>query len=109
MKVLFDQGTPVPLRSAFARHEVSTAFELGWSRLATGELLDAAEGRGFDLPVTTDKNLRFQQNVGHRRIAVLVLGTTNWPRIRQHLATVVSGAEAARPGTIVDLPIPDDR
>lgn len=109
MKILFDQGTPASLRSAFARHEVSTAFELGWSRLTNGELLASAERRGFDLLITTDKNLRFQRNVGHRRIAVLVLGTTSWPLIRRHLATVLSAAEAARPGTIVDLPIPGDR
>jgi hypothetical protein len=109
VKVLLDQGTPAPLRSALPQHEVRTAFELGWSRLTNGELLAAAEGRGFDVLITTDKNLRFQQNLGHRRMAVLVLGTTSWPRIRRHLATVASAVQAAQPGTIVDLPIPHDQ
>jgi hypothetical protein len=54
MRVLFDQGTPVPLRHALAPHEVSTAFELGWSNLENGDLLREAEGR-FEVFVTTDE------------------------------------------------------
>ena len=71
MRVLFDQGTPAPLRHALAPHEVSTAFELRWSNLENGVLLREAEGR-FEVFVTTDQNLRYQQNLGGRRLAILV-------------------------------------
>jgi hypothetical protein len=71
MRVLFDQGTPAPLRHALAPHEVSTAFELGWSNLENGRLLREAEGR-FRVFVTTDQNLRYQQNLGGRQLAILV-------------------------------------
>jgi len=77
MRVLFDQGTPAPLCHALAPHEVSTAFELGWSNLENGDLLREAEGR-FEVFVTTDQNLRYQQNLGGRQLAILVLPTTNW-------------------------------
>ena len=80
MRVLFDQGTPAPLRRALAPREVSTAFELGWSNLENGDLLRAAEGR-FDVFITTDQNLRYQQNLTARQLAILVLPTTNWPEI----------------------------
>jgi len=58
VRVLFDQGTPVPLRQLLTRHDVSTAFERGWSRLKNGELLIAAESAGFAVLVTTDTNLK---------------------------------------------------
>jgi hypothetical protein len=81
MQILFDQGTPVPLREHLGNHTVATAFELGWSTLKNGELLAAAEG-SFDLLITTDQQIRFQQNLGGRRLAILVLPTTSWPRLR---------------------------
>ena len=71
MRILFDQGTPVPLRTALSRHFVQTAYERGWHALSNGELLQAAETAGFDLLVTTDQNLRHQQNLADRRIAIL--------------------------------------
>ena len=76
MRVLFDQGTPVPLREYLTGHQVQTAFELDWSRLSNGELLAAAEGQ-FDVLVTTDRNLRHQQSLAGRKLAVLVLPTTS--------------------------------
>jgi hypothetical protein len=63
MKILFDQGTPAPLRHTLAGHAVSTAYEMGWARLENGDLLDVAES-SFDAFVTTDPNLRHQQNLG---------------------------------------------
>ena len=76
MKVLFDQGTPVPLRTHFTSHHVSTAYELGWSTLKNGELLAAAESNGFEVFVTTDASLAYQQNLSNRKIAIVVLSTT---------------------------------
>ena len=83
MRILFDQGTPVPLRHALPGHSVETAYERGWSNLCNGDLLTAAEGASFELFVTTDQNLRYQQNLAGRRIAILVLPTTRWPVIEQ--------------------------
>lgn len=62
MRILFDQGTPVPLRHSLTKHSVATAFEMGWSQLENGELLAMTEGK-FDVLVTTDQNLRYQQNL----------------------------------------------
>ena len=94
MRVLFDQGTPVPLRAVLAHHLVETAYERGWQSLTNGELLQAAEAAGFELLVTTDQNLRHQQNLANRRIAILVLKTASWQRIQKHtdkVAGVVAG------------------
>lgn len=82
MKILFDQGTPAPLRRHLVGHEVDTAFEKGWSSLTNGNLLDAAEQAGYELLITTDQNLRYQQQLVDRQIAILVLLSTSWPRIR---------------------------
>jgi hypothetical protein len=76
VRILFDQGTPVPLRSLLVAHDVSTAFELGWSTLSNGELLTVAEGQ-FDMLITTDRHLRHQQDLSGRRLAILVLATTS--------------------------------
>lgn len=73
MKVLFDQGTPAPLRKSLDTHLVSTAFELGWSTLQNNELISMAENEGFDVLITTDKNLKYQQNLSDRKISIIVL------------------------------------
>lgn len=71
MKILFDQGTPVPLRRALAEHTVSTTYEQGWATITNGQLLACAEDAGYDLLITTDQNLRYQQNLTTRRIAIV--------------------------------------
>lgn len=106
MRILFDQGTPVPLRDALGQHEVSTAYEFGWSELANGELLDVAEREGFAVFVTTDSNLRFQQNLRSRRIALVVLLSTSWPRIERATAAIVSALTAVTPGSYTEVDIP---
>lgn len=73
MRILFDQGTPLPLRKSLTGHEITTAFRAGWSELANGELIAAANSAGFDAMVTTDQNLKYQQNLSARRIAIIVL------------------------------------
>ena len=106
MRVLFDQGTPVPLREFLAGHEVATAYERGWSTFKNGDLLDAAELEGFDVLITTDANLKYQQNLGSRRIAVVVLMSTSWPKIQQAIAAVVATVESASLGTYVEVQLP---
>lgn len=76
MRVLFDQGTPVPLRKHLTTHEVVTTFDLGWGRLGNGELLNHAENAGFEVLVTTDRNLKYQQNLTGRRIGIVVIATS---------------------------------
>ncbi len=103
MRVLFDQGTPVPLRHLLGSHEVDTAFERGWSELRNGELLDAAEAAGFDVFVTTDQNLKFQQTLSQRSLAVVVLTTTSWPAIRSHPERALEAVESAEAGAYVEV------
>ena len=105
MKILFDQGTPAPLRHALVGHDVSTTSEMGWSELDNGALLAAAEG-AFDGFITTDQNLKYQQNLLGRRLSILVLGTTSWPRIQRHVALVVAAVNALRQGDLRELVIP---
>lgn len=106
MRVLFDQGTPVPLRGALARHSVATAYECGWSRLKNGELLASAETEGYEVLVTTDRNLLYQQNLSVRRIAIVVLSTTSWPRISAAAALVSAAVDACMPGSYVEVSVP---
>ena len=78
---------------------MSTAYELGWATLKNGELLAAAESNGFDVFVTTDTNLSYQQNLSNRKIAIVILSTTSWPRIQKSVAAIVSAIDAARPNS----------
>lgn len=103
MKILFDQGTPVPLRKFLPGHHVETAYERGWSHLANGELLKTAEEAGFDTILTTDKNLRYQQNLAGRRIAILVLPITNWPTLKGETAHVAGAIESLVPDSYQEL------
>jgi hypothetical protein len=93
MKVLFDQGTPVPLRRYLHPHVVDTANERGWSHLQNGDLLDQAESNHYDAFITTDTNLRYQQNLTNRVIRILVLTTTSWPRIQKKTDEVRAALE----------------
>jgi hypothetical protein len=104
--VLFDQGTPEPLRRSLTHHEVATAYERGWAKLKNGELLNAAEAEGFAVLVTTDSNLRYQQNLAARRIAVVVLSAASWPRIQRAAGSVVRAVDGATVGSYTEVEIP---
>jgi hypothetical protein len=106
VRILFDQGTPVPLRGALGEHDISTAYERGWSQLQNGELLDAAEREGFALLVTTDSNIRHQQDLSTRRLAVVVLLSTSWPRIQRVIASIAAAVNGAAPGSYTEVEIP---
>ena len=96
----------MPLRQALQVHDITTAFELGWQALQNGELLAVAEAEGFEVFVTTDQNLRYQQNLAGRRMAIVVLSTTNWKRIRQHADLVTEAIANISAGGYVELSIP---
>lgn len=85
MLVLLDQATPVPIRKFLPEHEIETAFERGWDTLKNGDLLKAAEDAGFEIFIAPDKNIRYQQNFALRRIAIIVLGSPQWPVLRLHV------------------------
>jgi hypothetical protein len=106
MRILFDQATPVPIRAYLDRHEVRTASQQGWDTLKNGELLTAAEAAGFDVLLTTDKNLRYQQNLAGRKIAVVILGRQQWPQLRPHVQRVVDAVNAAVAGSYLEIDIP---
>jgi hypothetical protein len=106
MFVLFDQSTPVPIRPFLKEHEVQTAAQRGWDKLKNGELLRAAEDAGFDVLVTPDKNIRHQQNLKMRTIAIVVLGNAQWPALRRYVERVVTAVNAAKPGTYCEVEIP---
>ncbi len=106
MRILFDQGTPVPLRKALVKHDVQTAYEMSWQELENGALIAAAEDEGFDLLITTDQNLRYQQNLAGRQLSILVLKSTSWPRIREHLTVITPLIDQAIPGTYQEVLIP---
>jgi hypothetical protein len=106
MRVLFDQATPVPIRPHLEGHEVRTAAQEGWDTLTNGELLAAAEVSGFDVLLTTDKNIRYQQDLSQRKIAIVVLGEQQWPRLRPHIRLVVEAVNLAQPGSYTEVDFP---
>ena len=106
MLIIFDQATPVPIRPYLQGHTVRTAAQQGWDKLSNGDLLTAAEEAGFDMLLTTDKNMRYQQNLAGRKIAVVVLGQQQWPQLRAHIQRVIEAVNAATPGSYAEVEIP---
>ena len=85
---------------------MATAYELGWSTVTNGEMIRIAEQEGYELLITTDTNLRYQQNLRSRSIAILVLTTTSWPRIRQVTGEIQAAVAAINAGDYREIPIP---
>ena len=106
MKVLLDESVPVQVRGALAGHDVSTVGALGWKGRENGDLLAAAEQAGFDVLIIADKNLRHQQNLRGRRLALVELWTNHRPTLERHFATIASAVAGARPGDYVVVPSP---
>ena len=108
MRILFDNGTPRGVASGLSGHSVEEARSRGWDTLTNGELLDAAEAAGFDLLITTDRNIQHQQNLKGRRIAVIALSKGRWTLIRTCLPAIAAAVLAATPGTFAEVDIPAD-
>lgn len=106
MKILFDNGTPNPISRSLVGHEVAFARQIGWHELKNGELLQQAEESGYDLLLTSDKNIRYQQNLSGRKIAIVVLTNQQWPDVRLHLERIAAAINAAKPGSYVEVEIP---
>ncbi len=107
MKILFDQGTPAPLRRSLAEHEVDTVFEKGWNQLKNGELLAVAILNGYEILVSTDQSLRHQHDLRRIRLGVVVLMTTSWPRISRNTPAVVRAVEEVQIGHLVEVRFDD--
>jgi len=103
LKVLFDHNVPRKLRLSLAGHDVKTAYEMNWAIEEDGALLLRAESQGFQVLVTGDTNLVHQQNLRHRKIAIVVLGINNWPLLKLNIQPIVSAVNAAKPGSVVTL------
>jgi len=106
MLILFDHGTPRGIARALQGHTVKEARAQGWDTLSNGDLLNAAEDAGFDVLLTTDKNLRHQQNLQGRQLAIVVLSKSRWSLVRTMTEQIVAAVNAATPGsyTLVDIP-----
>lgn len=107
MLVLFDHGTPKGLTRALPGHTVYTAQAKGWDTLSNGALLNAAEEAKFDVLLTTDRRIRYQQNLQARRIALVVLtGSTKWSRVREHADRIAAAIAFATFGSYLEIEIP---
>jgi len=108
MRILFDNGTPRGVAGALLGHVIEEARLRGWDTLRNGELLDAAEAAGFELFLTADRNIRFQQNLARRRIAIVVLSKGRWRLIKTRLPEIAAAVNAAPPGSFTEIDIPLD-
>jgi predicted nuclease of predicted toxin-antitoxin system len=105
LRILFDQGVPVPLRRLLGSHAVETAHERGWSLMRNGELIASSENDGFDVFVTTDQNLKYQQNLEQRKVGVVVLLSTSWPRIQKWRDSIIKAIESVSGGGYTEVDI----
>ena len=105
MKILFDQGTPAPLRKLLPDHSIITAYERGWQTLENGSLITAAEAGGFEVIITTDQNLKYQQNLTNRSISILVLSSTSWPRIRKNASSIKEALDNLERSSFLEVKI----
>jgi len=108
MRVLFDNGTPRGVANGLPGHTVEECRAYGWDTLRNGELLDAAEAAGFDVFVTTDRNIRYQQNLTQRTIRIVVLGKGRWRLIKNRLPEIAAAVATATPGSVTEVEIPVD-
>ena len=107
MLILFDHVTPAGIASFLAGHTITKAKDRGSDRLSNGDLLTVAEEAGFDVLLTADKNIRYQQNLEGRRIALVVLSTPRWPVVKLHVGKIVAAVNAAAPGSYFEVGLPE--
>ena len=103
MRVLFDQNIPRSLRQFLPGHDIRTAAEMGWSALSNGLILDAAETAGFHVMITADRNMRHQQNMTGRRIAVLIVSNNNRRMLEEGAPRISRALEGIGKGVITEV------
>ena len=107
MTILFDGNTPTPLRRALRGHKATRARELNWQSLRNGALLDAAEEAGFDILLTCDQNIAYQQNFSGRKLAVLILPTNHWPTLKRFAARIATMIDFVQHGEVKRVELGD--
>jgi hypothetical protein len=105
-RILLDQNTPLGLRHFLTGHDVVPARSMGWAMIENGALIKAAEEAGFAILITCDRNIRYQQNLTGRQIAVIELTTSTWPVIRARLDDVIAAVQSATPGSYITVTFP---
>ncbi len=105
-RVLFDKNVPYPLKRHLTEYQVKTAEEEGWGQIANGELINCAEDAGYRILLTCDQNLRYQQNLTHRQISMVVLGSNIWPSISLRIAEIIGALERVSAGSFEFIEIP---
>jgi len=106
MRVLFDQGTPVAIARSLERHTVKTARSQGWDTLRNGDLLRAAKDAGFEVLLTTDNSIEYQQNLKGRRIAIVVLTRNRWRSVQRLIPRIKAAVDGATPGSYEKIEVP---
>lgn len=99
-RVLLDENVPRPLVHRLTGHDAWTVERMGWASLANGALLDAAEREGFEALVTADRNIRYQQSMAGRRLALVVLPRNRWVLVRENVTAILAALAEARPGVV---------
>jgi hypothetical protein len=105
MRTLFDHDTPRPLRRFLTEHTVDTANEKGWAELRNGNLLDRAERDGYEILITADQSMRYQQNIGHRQLSVIGLLSNRWSDVQLKAEDIRAALETVEPGKFQEIPI----
>ena len=105
MRILLDECVPWPMRTLLVGHDCVTVQIRGWGGIQNGDLLRRAEGE-FDLFITSDQNIRYQQNLAGRRIPILELSTNDLRRIRGAGDAIQAAVAAIKPGEFRHLEIP---
>jgi hypothetical protein len=103
VKILLDENVPHDLRPFLAHHETFTVAYMGWGGVKNGKLLDAAERAGFDVLITGDRTLEYEQNLSNRAIALVALSAVNWPIIEPNVARIIDAVDSAKPGTLTKI------
>jgi hypothetical protein len=106
MKILFDNGTPNAISRSLHGHECTYARQIGWHQLKNGDLILQAEHAGYEVLLSTDKNIRYQQNLSDRKIALVILNHSQWPAVQLHLDSIVKAVNGALPGSYTEVDIP---
>ena len=104
MKILLDESVPRLLKLRLPHLDISTVQEMGWAGVQNGELLRRAEEH-FDVFLTADQNLRYQQNLSRRKLAILVLPSNQVPVVARLVPAVETLLTTIQPGTVIDVPL----
>jgi hypothetical protein len=105
VKILFDANTPAPLARFLRGHEVVRTDQMGWQGLENGALLDATEQAGFDLLLTCDQNVQYQQNFTSRKLALVILSSNHWPTLPRVAARIATAVDFVQTGQIVKIDV----